>query len=1039
VYDSLVPPPPFSVSSTAPNARWDYAPGLRSWHVPGESASAAANDGTSSISAEDGDALVFESRFESGNLRRAVRVGPREYDLVLQPDLNTSSHAQWYFFAVRNGRGGAGGGEKGGGSAGGSAGGGVAAQNQEQQQQPQPYRFNIINLLKPDSLYNSGLRPLAHSAARQRREGVGWARAGESVAYHATPVAARGGSAAAAATTTTTTSSARSGRARSATKKHSTLTFEYSFLSDDDLVHFAHCYPYTYTDLQRELHAALHNLQQQQQQQQQQQPPSPSSPSPSPSPSPSSVVCCTRDTLCTTLAGNACDMLTITAPPHEGLPVRERRGVVLSARVHPGETNASWMMRGALRELLSPSSEAARALRGRFVFKVAPMLNPDGVACGNYRCSLAGVDLNRVYAAPCERAHPTIAAFKRAVAAFSEERDVVLLADLHGHSRKLGVFAYGCDPDEARKLVADPSGPGGVAPGSRGALPGVPRQHQARLFPLLLHAAAPDLFSFAACSFRVARSKSGTGRVVAFAGLGLANALTVEASFCGPGAPVLVPAADGKGPPRLRRVHFNTSHLERMGQVIVRTLLDYGGEAAAAAATTADGAEAAAAALSPPPLPSPPSQQQQQQQQEQPLLECPKAPSLMQQMLQHLEVLAEAEAAAAELATSGAGNGKATGQRRPRSSGDGGGGSGGSGRDGGGGDGGGGSGDSGVRIVQTRRGPVLEVVGTAAAGEGEDDEEDVAAGGSEEATDSEDEDDAASRREGGAAAGRRRQRQQPQPQQARSPVAQRRAALERMRERRRQLLGALGLSAASGAPDRAALAAGAQGEGEKEAAGASAAAAPGVGGGGSTAALQLLLAAASASAAAAGAGGGPPEGGGGALGELAAYFAASRAGTSRGGSHADSLGLLELAVAARPALLRMRNKNNNDDNGAGADDGDAGAAAAATGAAVAAVTSVRRAAATAAEFARVKHLPATGGSAATVAAGGVEKPKTTKKAMKKCGGARQRLKMERERARAEAAAAAAVAAAAADPVLLEARARAEAGLAVVMRRAGGLT
>ena len=37
---------------------------------------------------------------------------------------------------------------------------------------------------------------------------------------------------------------------------------------------------------------------------------------------------------------------------------------------------------------------AARA-RKRYVFKVIPMLNPDGVAVGNYRCSLHGQDLNR--------------------------------------------------------------------------------------------------------------------------------------------------------------------------------------------------------------------------------------------------------------------------------------------------------------------------------------------------------------------------------------------------------------------------------------------------------------------------------------------------------------------------------------------------------------------------------------------------------------------------------------------------------------------
>ena len=32
----------------------------------------------------------------------------------------------------------------------------------------------------------------------------------------------------------------------------------------------------------------------------------------------------------------------------------------------------------------------AKILRDNFVFKIVPMLNPDGVINGNYRCSLAG-------------------------------------------------------------------------------------------------------------------------------------------------------------------------------------------------------------------------------------------------------------------------------------------------------------------------------------------------------------------------------------------------------------------------------------------------------------------------------------------------------------------------------------------------------------------------------------------------------------------------------------------------------------------------
>ena len=53
-----------------------------------------------------------------------------------------------------------------------------------------------------------------------------------------------------------------------------------------------------------------------------------------------------------------------------------------------------------------------------FVFKIVPMINPDGVALGNNRCSLAAVDLNRFWCDPSESAHPVIFAAKVMMAAF---------------------------------------------------------------------------------------------------------------------------------------------------------------------------------------------------------------------------------------------------------------------------------------------------------------------------------------------------------------------------------------------------------------------------------------------------------------------------------------------------------------------------------------------------------------------------------------------------------------------------------------------
>lgn len=69
-----------------------------------------------------GGALLFESRFESGNLRRAVHVSSNEYDLLLSWDHGTRGHTQWFFFSASGVRAG------------------------------ETYCFNIINFCKPQSL-----------------------------------------------------------------------------------------------------------------------------------------------------------------------------------------------------------------------------------------------------------------------------------------------------------------------------------------------------------------------------------------------------------------------------------------------------------------------------------------------------------------------------------------------------------------------------------------------------------------------------------------------------------------------------------------------------------------------------------------------------------------------------------------------------------------------------------------------------------------------------------------------------------------------
>ena len=56
-----------------------------------------------------------------------------EYNLILKPDYQTNGNIQWFYFMISNTR-----------------------KNQE-------YRINIINMMKPDSLYNAGMKPLMYS------------------------------------------------------------------------------------------------------------------------------------------------------------------------------------------------------------------------------------------------------------------------------------------------------------------------------------------------------------------------------------------------------------------------------------------------------------------------------------------------------------------------------------------------------------------------------------------------------------------------------------------------------------------------------------------------------------------------------------------------------------------------------------------------------------------------------------------------------------------------------------------------------------
>jgi hypothetical protein len=462
-----------------------------------------------------GHSLTFDSEFECGNLLRAVQRGDASYDLFLRSDLHTEGNTQWFYFAVSNTH----------------PAGVVKLSEQGVQVPPVRVRFNIVNLTKPDSLFNLGMRPVVYSCIDAGSRGVGWLRSGSDISYFGN-------------------NHQRNNTSGEGNAQYYTLAFTIEFQHAKDTVLVAYSYPYSVADYRAHISDILHRS------------------------GAHHIIRSSR--LCTTVGGESCDLLVITnfkdkdkerigpitvaaleseAASWTSSSVTKKKillsgsktvtcsklkpALFFSGRVHPGETPASWMMKGML-EFLTGDSPQAHLLRQAFVIYIVPILNPDGVIYGNNRCALAGVDLNRQWKAPLKASHPTVFALKNFMFMMKKIREINLYIDLHGHSRKYNVFMYGCDEKKKAKPLV-------------------------RAFPKFFssHNVGGKYVSFADCSFHVRKGRESTARVVVSRELNIPLSFTLEATFCG----------SNYGP--YQNSHMNIGHLQEVGASLCDAVLQF--------------------------------------------------------------------------------------------------------------------------------------------------------------------------------------------------------------------------------------------------------------------------------------------------------------------------------------------------------------------------------------------------------------------------------------------------------------------------------
>ena len=116
-----------------------------------------------------------------------------------------------------------------------------------------------------------------------------------------------------------------------------------------------------------------------------------------------------------------------------------KRNIWITARQHPGETMAEWLVDGLLHSLLDGDNATGKLLLDKANFYIVPNMNPDGSVRGHLRTNAVGTNLNRAWSNPSLETSPEVFHVINKM----EETGVDLFYDVHGDEEIPFVFLAG--------------------------------------------------------------------------------------------------------------------------------------------------------------------------------------------------------------------------------------------------------------------------------------------------------------------------------------------------------------------------------------------------------------------------------------------------------------------------------------------------------------------------------------------------------------------------------------------------------------------